>query len=590
MAAAGRVRCRASVGIPGTSEMERSSLVALTLVQKDMLVVEDVAAEPGFAGDVLAQGAAPVRFFAAAPLVLTDGQTVGLLAVCDVTNRAFTAAQREALSAAARSAVRAIEARALVHRLETIAESAADLVICYRPDGTRLYVSGSAAEVTGFTAEELRRGTGYDFVHPEDLPRIHAAQAAVLAGGGIQRVTYRALHKAGHYHWLETIARPIRDEGGALLEVHAAMREVTARVTAEERQRHVEQAKADLVATISHELRTPLTAIRGALTLLAGGALGPLEEDARDAVRIATQNCDRLMRILNDVLDYERAEAGKLAMSVEEVDTATLVAASVDSLREAARAAGVALLARTAEGGAVLADFGRAVQVVVNLMSNALKFAPRGSAVEVGVERREHERTRIWVLDRGPGVPPPARERLFRRFEQLATDSARRAGGAGLGLAIAKGIVEQLGGAIGYEPREGGGSAFWFELRTLLAAATRPAPPPRPDLAQAVAELRREYLENFPGRVSEVVASLDAALSAPADRKMLERARAVAHKLKGASGSYGLLAFSAVVARAEDALLALLDVHDEEARAPRLEELRETLAAIQQEAARTGGQ
>ena len=241
-------------------------------------------------------------------------------------------------------------------------------------------------------------------------------------------------------------------------------------------ERQISRLKDELVSTVSHELRTPLTAIAGALGLMAGGAAGDLPDRARQLVAIGNKNAERLTHLVNDLLDMDKLQSGKLVFHFENHDLATLLAEAVEQFEAFAGryrvsvvldVPGVPLVARV--------DARRLGQVMANLLSNACKFAPRDSEVKVRLDRRG-DRACISVADKGPGISPEFRARLFKRFEQ--EDGAHQQGhtGTGLGLAISKSIVDAHGGAIGVEPDTASGTTFFVEL-PLAPAAEREGKP-----------------------------------------------------------------------------------------------------------------
>ncbi len=238
----------------------------------------------------------------------------------------------------------------------------------------------------------------------------------------------------------------------------------------------VERLKAEFVATVSHELRTPLTAIRGALGLLAGGLVGPLSDEARQAVHVAERNARRLMTLINDILDLERLEQGRVEMQFGEVRLADVLQRAADTIGPVAADQGIALEVPSTSVRA-WADGDRLTQVVVNLLSNAVKFSPPTSVVTVGVVESP-DWVEVRVTDRGRGVPPAFRDVIFERFRQVSTSDAREKGGSGLGLAIAKSIVERHGGLIGVDSEEGRGSTFWFRVPPARRRAASPAATP----------------------------------------------------------------------------------------------------------------
>jgi PAS domain S-box-containing protein len=226
--------------------------------------------------------------------------------------------------------------------------------------------------------------------------------------------------------------------------------------------REVERLKKEFVATVSHELRTPLTSIRGSLGLLAGGVLGELPPEAVEVVAVAERNVIRLVRLINDILDLERLDTGRIEMHFETLTLASVFERSLEAVRAFADQEGVPLESAT-PSGSVWGDGDRLVQVLVNLLSNAVKFSPRGRVVRLSASEGGGFAD-VRVTDQGRGIPGSFREAIFERFRQVEASDARQKGGSGLGLAICKTIIEQHGGSIGVESEEGRGSEFWIKL------------------------------------------------------------------------------------------------------------------------------
>ena len=228
----------------------------------------------------------------------------------------------------------------------------------------------------------------------------------------------------------------------------------------------VERMKNEFVSTVSHELRTPLTSIHASLSMLDGGMAGNLPPDAARLVAIASQSCDRLMRMVNDLLDIQKIEAGHMEYQRTSQLLAPLMHHVADAMEGQARQAGVTLRLDMPPGAEFVQaeiDHDRMVQVLTNLVSNAIKFTPGGKDVILGLAQRPGW-ARLSVTDEGPGIPPAFQSRVFERFAQADAADSRQRSGSGLGLSISKAIVEEHGGSIGFETRAGAGTRFTVEL------------------------------------------------------------------------------------------------------------------------------
>ncbi len=222
------------------------------------------------------------------------------------------------------------------------------------------------------------------------------------------------------------------------------------------------QRKKELVAMVSHDLRTPLTSLRGFLELLTMGALGQVSEQAADRARKAQNSVERLISLINDLLDLEKMESGTVHLSLAPWKVETLIERSVESVGEFAESHDVTIVSPVTDS-TMVADGDRLVQVLVNLLSNAVKFSPPDSTVAI-VLKEWPGWLEIRVKDKGRGVPERFQAAIFERFQQVEAADAAQRGGTGLGLPICKAIVEQHGGTIGVDSQEGQGSEFWFRL------------------------------------------------------------------------------------------------------------------------------
>lgn len=298
------------------------------------------------------------------------------------------------------------------------------------------------------------------------LPRVAAlfdGDQRLFAGEPWDQGEVRVLDKAGEERWLLLHKQLLeREEDQQVLAVAMDVSE----------RRRVDRMKSEFISTVSHELRTPLTAVRGALGMLIGGMAGDVPGEARPLLDIAHKNCERLVRLINDILDVEKLDAGRLQLQLQRLAVAPLVSQAVAQIGPYAHEFGITLEVEGDIDGVVLGDPDRLAQVMANLLSNAIKHSPRGSAVQVRLAR-DGDDALVSVVDHGEGIPEAFRPRIFERFAQADASDVRRRGGTGLGLAITRSLVEQHGGRIGFETVEGEGTRFDVHLPLAPAEAPR---------------------------------------------------------------------------------------------------------------------
>lgn len=231
--------------------------------------------------------------------------------------------------------------------------------------------------------------------------------------------------------------------------------------------KQAEKMKADFVSTVSHELRTPLTSIKGALGLIKSNAAGDLPDKLKSMFDIAYSNSDRLVRLINDILDVEKISAGQMECQMETIDLTALLEQALEANEGYGNENDVTFTLKLSGGDSkVRGDSGRLMQVMANLLSNAAKFSPRGDCVEISLTSSD-QWLRVSVSDNGPGIPEEFHEKIFERFSQADSSDTRQKGGTGLGLNITKSIVEIHGGTIDFETEPGKGTTFFFNLPTL---------------------------------------------------------------------------------------------------------------------------
>lgn len=235
-------------------------------------------------------------------------------------------------------------------------------------------------------------------------------------------------------------------------------------------ERHeIERLKREFVAMVSHDLKTPLSSVRGMLSLLSHGAAGQLPPKAEPIVKSAEDQLERLIKLINDLLDVQKMESGKFLIELSEVGIRGLLEQSFDTVERVADEADITI---EISGGdeKVFADADRIVQVVINLLANAIKFSPRGGVVKMQISKGP-DYVEVSVEDQGRGIKQEFQESIFERFKQVEKSDASIKKGTGLGLAICKMIIEEHGGTIGVESTEGSGSRFWFRLQRARESA-----------------------------------------------------------------------------------------------------------------------
>jgi PAS domain S-box-containing protein len=345
-------------------------------------------------------------------------------------------------------------------------EAAPDAMVVVNQAGDIVLLNLQAEKQFGYRRDELL-GQKVTNIIPEGFAErliaddLRSAEEALAQhiGTGIELIGRR---KDGSEFAIEIMLSPLESAEGTL--VTAAIRNISERKIVEAERRRLQRLKDEFVATVSHELRTPLTSITGALGLLTGNVAGKLPESAMHLLTIAYTNSQRLVRLLNDILDIEKMDSGKAVFEFKRVEVRSLVQQTIEANRGFAEGYDVRIRLDAADAAFdVRADPDRLLQAITNLLSNAIKFSPPGEEVVVAVETRG-ETVRISVRDHGHGVPEEFKPHIFEKFAQADATDARQKGGTGLGLSIVKQIVDRLDGAVGFDDAPGGGAIFHVDL------------------------------------------------------------------------------------------------------------------------------
>ena len=345
-------------------------------------------------------------------------------------------------------------AEELYRQQEILLNSVADGICGVDRHGMVSFANPAAARLLGSAATSLTGKPVHELLHGsavvsqqcgEECPLRHATGNRMVSAG--EETILRA---DGSSFPAEYCLTPLLDQGritGSVL----SFRDISQRYA-------LDRLKDEFISTVSHELRTPLTSIRGALGLLSSGILGEMNDKAANLFRIALTNSDRLVRLINDILDLERIQSGRKPLIFRPVQLGEIVRQAIDGMQPIAEAAGVQLTHDTTQVE-IDADPDRLLQVLTNLLSNAVKFSPTDSNISV-LLRPGASGVTLSVIDQGRGIPADKLESIFGRFQQVDATDSHQKGGSGLGLAICRTIVLQHSGRIWAERNPVDGSTF----------------------------------------------------------------------------------------------------------------------------------
>ena len=453
------------------------SLSGLSLRTGEVLVSTDTHDdEPVF----LAGEHRRVRSACVAPLTYS-GRSVGVLMLVSDRDAAFAAqevstlklmtgllgaALGQAQAFAERERAEA-ETRELNRRLSTVLRAVTEVaIIGVDLQGAITFFSEGAERMLGYHPDEVVGRTPVLFHDAEEVRRgldlVGGSPRELFIGSALRGEAHTRdwwyVRKDGSRLLASVTITPMRDESGDLVGFISVSTDITER-------RSIERMKDEFISIASHELRTPLAAIRGALgLLLTGGIMAGVPREAQRMLEIALANTDRMIRLVSDLLDVDRINAGAAQLQLAECDLGELMQRAADEMSPAANQAGATIVTRPLHV-ILLADGDRVIHVLRNVLSNAIKFSPAGTSIEVDAKQPGENRVIVSVRDRGPGIPTDYLDRVFERFLQVDSSDRRAKGGSGLGLTIARLIVEQHGGRIWAENAPDGGAVLSFELQ-----------------------------------------------------------------------------------------------------------------------------
>ena len=337
-----------------------------------------------------------------------------------------------------------------------------DEVLIFDLDTLRLKYANSAAEAAHGLEHETKQDISMQDVHPIYGSDCFASALATLRSGK-DSVVNCEVEKNGRFYAARL--QQLESESGSN-EVLASFHDVTERVEAEKQ-------RAEFISIVSHELRSPMTSVKGAMGLLLAGSAGPLDGKVRDILEIAHRNSDRLINIINDLLDIEKIAAGKMSFDCGAYEISALIDEAVLANENFSKRFDVSIERDDALQGMVYIDFDRSLQVMNNLLSNAAKFSPPGGSVKIG-GRETGRAYEITISDAGPGIPANMISKIFDKFAQVERHKDGPVRSTGLGLAIVKAIVEEQGGTVSVTSELGQGSTFTVSFPKFEAIEQKP--------------------------------------------------------------------------------------------------------------------
>ncbi|MDA0180457.1 ATP-binding protein [Solirubrobacter phytolaccae] len=490
---------KSCVGLDGREDDRDVSFCSVAIEKPEPLLIPDTLLDPRVAHMRVVTDEPFLRSYAGIPIATATGFRVGTVCIADTRPRTFSAADVGLLEDLARIAEDELNHKELSEALASWRESEQRFRAVFHDstigmtmvngEGRLVEANLAFAAMVNIPPAELRGIPIMTLTHPADRDNDNIKE---LFTGEIDRYRRekRYVRPDGTWFWGALTASMLRDREGRPDVSIGMIEDITER-------KEVERMKDELVSIVGHELRTPLTSIRGSLGLLEAGIAGELPAEAADMVAIARQNTERLSRLVDETLDLERLQAGRVELNVRSVTPPELLQSTAQVVQRVADDAGIELVWEAPADLQLFVDPDRIVQALVNLIGNAIKFSPEGSSVRTIVKAHGSEAL-FTVRDQGRGIPLDQLDAIFERFRQVDASDHREKGGTGLGLPISRAIIEQHAGRIWAESVPGEGSTFRITLPLPLAkppiAVYDRRAPRREELARAARRIGRRVL------------------------------------------------------------------------------------------------
>jgi len=458
---------KSCIGLSATETGRDISFCGHAILSKDVFCVPNALKDPRFADNPLVTGPPDIRFYAGAPLTINGTYRIGTLCIIDREPREFPPEQQALLRDLADIVQQQLELQFLYDveknftvektRHQILFESIVDGIVIIDERGVINDVNPAAQRLFGYSKLEvigkpisLLMTDASATLYKDYLLHYQTSSTTNNANSEMQ-----GKRKNETVFFMELVTSPM----------HLADRLMfTAIIRDNSERKAMEQMKNEFVSTVSHELRTPLTSIHGALGLLLGKVADTISPKMKMLLDTAYRNSERLSLLINDILDLEKIESGKLDFEFHLLDVVKVTQQAIAANEGYADKHKVKLqLLENPHSALVFGDNNRLLQIFANLMSNAIKYSPTDGTVEIRIQPQD-KYWRIGVRDHGNGIPQSFKSQIFQRFAQADSSDTREKGGTGLGLSITKAIVERHQGVIGYESEEGQGTEFFFTL------------------------------------------------------------------------------------------------------------------------------
>lgn len=432
------------------------------ILDKDLMEVPDATKDPRFHDSPFVEGDFNARFYAGQPIHSAEGQALGTLCVMDQKPRKLEREQTEAMEALAQLVETLLKTRrqeAKFAWLGSVLDSMSEEVTLFDMTSLRyVYANAIALQELDTDTDTLKKATPLDMMPELDRGGLETLLEPLRRGEKEVVISEQMRRRKGESLYPVEIRLQIIKTGVPVFA--SVVRDISER-------KATERAQRELISTVSHELRTPLGSIDGALSVITSGMAGPVPEPVAEMANLAQRNSQRLVKLVTEFLDLEKAELGRVSFKIKPLNLNELLNEAISANQGFAHKHGVDLELGEILSKAVLADPDRLHQVLTNLLSNAIKFSPEGETVKIEARQLDEEsdsnRVRISVVDHGPGIPEEFRPYLFGKFSQAEGREAKSPG-TGLGLALVKAYVEGMQGQVHFESQMQSGTTFHVDL------------------------------------------------------------------------------------------------------------------------------